>query len=170
MSRGKEINTNLCIFHCVIRRRLLPKGFHGVFMNFLGRHSFLTEVLQGSYRMGKQNSRTIPGLFFNFSSTQFLPNLHKQLRTKFRPTLLDMSARAIKGAFYTYAISCSNIISEISLFADEYGLSTSNHIDGALVPTKSLWSPKTDLAELFSKLGLGKYTDLFQQQEVRHWN
>ena len=49
---------------------------------------------------------------------------------------------------------------------DEYGLSTSNHIDGALVPTKSLWSPKTDLAELFSKLGLGKYTDLFQQQEV----
>lgn len=53
------------------------------------------------------------------------------------------------------------------LLTDEYGLSTSNHIDGALVPTKSLWTPKTDLAELFSKLGLGKYTDLFQQQEVR---
>ena len=27
--------------HCAIRRRLLPKGFHEVFMNFLGRHSFL---------------------------------------------------------------------------------------------------------------------------------
>jgi hypothetical protein len=26
------------------------------------------------------------------------------------------------------------------------------------------------LAELFSKLGLGKYTDLFQQQEVIYWN
>ena len=82
-----------------------------------------------------------------------------------------MSARVIKGGFYAYAISCwLKYNSEISLFSDEYGLSTSNHIDGALVPTKSLWSPKTDLAELFSKLGLGKYTDLFQQQEVRHWN
>lgn len=48
----------------------------------------------------------------------------------------------------------------------EYGLSVSNHIDGALVPNKSYWSPKLDLAELFIKLGLGKYTDLFQQQEV----
>ena len=28
-----------------VRRRLLPKGFHEVFMNFLGRHCFLTEVL-----------------------------------------------------------------------------------------------------------------------------
>ena len=32
-------------FHCAIRRRLLSKGFNEVFMNFLGRHSFLTEVL-----------------------------------------------------------------------------------------------------------------------------
>ncbi|XP_060578940.1 protein bicaudal C homolog 1-B-like [Ruditapes philippinarum] len=48
----------------------------------------------------------------------------------------------------------------------EYGLSASNHIDGALVPSKSYWSPKLDLAELFIKLGLGKYTDLFQQQEI----
>ena len=32
-------------FHCAIRRRLLPKGFHEVFMNFLGRYFFLTEVL-----------------------------------------------------------------------------------------------------------------------------
>ena len=32
-------------FHCAIRRRLLPKGFHEVFMNFLERHSFLTEIL-----------------------------------------------------------------------------------------------------------------------------
>ena len=30
--------------HCVIRR-LLPKGFHQVFMNFLVMHFFLTEVL-----------------------------------------------------------------------------------------------------------------------------
>ena len=30
-------------FHCAIRRGLLPKGFHKIFMNFLGRHSFLTE-------------------------------------------------------------------------------------------------------------------------------
>ena len=30
-------------------RRLIPKGFHEVFMNFLGRHSFLTEVLDNSF-------------------------------------------------------------------------------------------------------------------------
>ena len=32
-------------FHCAIRRRLLPKDFHEVFMNILGRYSFLTEEL-----------------------------------------------------------------------------------------------------------------------------
>ena len=31
--------------HCAIRRRFLPRGFHEVFMNFLGRYSFLTRVL-----------------------------------------------------------------------------------------------------------------------------
>ena len=33
--------------HCAIRtwRRLLPKGFHEVSINFLGRHSFLSEIL-----------------------------------------------------------------------------------------------------------------------------
>ena len=31
--------------HCAIRKRLLLKGFHEVFMNFLGRHSLLTRVL-----------------------------------------------------------------------------------------------------------------------------
>ncbi|KAH3863168.1 hypothetical protein DPMN_026147, partial [Dreissena polymorpha] len=48
----------------------------------------------------------------------------------------------------------------------EYGLSASNHMDCTLVPKKSYWSPELDLAELFIKLGLGKYTDLFQQQEI----
>ena len=32
-------------FQCAIRRRLLPKGFHEVFINSLERHAFLTEVL-----------------------------------------------------------------------------------------------------------------------------
>ncbi|XP_067673320.1 protein bicaudal C homolog 1-B-like [Haliotis asinina] len=49
----------------------------------------------------------------------------------------------------------------------EFGLSSSNHVDSAsALPPSNLWSPKTDLAELFSKMGLGKYTDLFQQQEI----
>ena len=39
------LNSADYFFHCAIRRRLLPKGFHEVFMNFLGRHFFLTEVL-----------------------------------------------------------------------------------------------------------------------------
>ena len=38
------LNSAAHFFHCAIRR-LLNKGFHEVFMNFLGRHSFLTEVL-----------------------------------------------------------------------------------------------------------------------------
>ncbi|BFZ17351.1 hypothetical protein BsWGS_20390 [Bradybaena similaris] len=45
-------------------------------------------------------------------------------------------------------------------------LSHSNHVDSASLPSKFMWSTKTDLAELFSALGLGKYTDLFQQQEI----
>ncbi|CAG5119567.1 unnamed protein product, partial [Candidula unifasciata] len=45
-------------------------------------------------------------------------------------------------------------------------LSHSNHADSASMPSKCMWTTKTDLAELFSALGLGKYTDLFQQQEI----
>ena len=47
-------------------------------------------------------------------------------------------------------------------------LSSSNHVDSAtLPPATSLWdNDHADLPELFSKLGLGKYSDLFRQQEV----
>ena len=46
-------------------------------------------------------------------------------------------------------------------------LSSSNHVDSATLPSvKPWWSNTIELAELFSKLGLGKYTDLFQQQEI----
>ncbi|XP_021365322.1 protein bicaudal C homolog 1-like [Mizuhopecten yessoensis] len=49
----------------------------------------------------------------------------------------------------------------------EVSLSSSNYVDSACLPSvKNLWAVKTDIAELFSKLGLGKYTDLFQQQEI----
>ncbi|XP_071808851.1 protein bicaudal C homolog 1-like isoform X2 [Asterias amurensis] len=57
-------------------------------------------------------------------------------------------------------------------------LSCSNYIDGSSLPrqTKGLWpsedstsqtaTTKPDLGELFFKLGLGKYADVFQQQEI----
>lgn len=47
-------------------------------------------------------------------------------------------------------------------------LSSSNHVDSAtLPPAASFWDiDHADLPELFSKLGLGKYSDLFRQQEV----
>ncbi|XP_064605068.1 protein bicaudal C homolog 1-B-like isoform X2 [Liolophura sinensis] len=48
----------------------------------------------------------------------------------------------------------------------DYSMNSSNHLDGAILPPKSVNLPKTDLAELFSKMGLGKYSDLFQQQEI----
>lgn len=47
-------------------------------------------------------------------------------------------------------------------------LSSSNHVDSATIPpAASFWdTDHADLPELFSKLGLGKYSDLFRQQEV----
>lgn len=52
----------------------------------------------------------------------------------------------------------------------------SGGFDDSLSKLSQLWHPRakeretmeepSDLAELFSQLGLGKYTDLFQQQEV----
>ena len=39
------LNSAVHFYHCAIGRRLLPKGFHEEFMNFLGSHSFLTKVL-----------------------------------------------------------------------------------------------------------------------------
>ena len=38
-------------------------------------------------------------------------------------------------------------------------------MEAATLPANS-WSAKAELAELFAKLGLSKYTDLFRQQEV----
>ena len=48
----------------------------------------------------------------------------------------------------------------------EFGLGSSNHMEQSSTTGMSSWPPKTDLAELFSHIGLGKYTDLFSQQEV----
>lgn len=57
------------------------------------------------------------------------------------------------------------------MVSDDLCLSSSNHVDSASLPkVKAWWSTSIELAELFSKLGLGKYTDLFQQQEVSNMN
>ena len=69
------------------------------------------------------------------------------------------------------------------LFSVTYtNLSCSNYIDGSSLPrqTKGLWpsedstsqtaTTKPDLGELFFKLGLGKYADVFQQQEVNKYS
>ena len=39
------LNTLSPLFFLCAIRRLLPKRFHEVFMNFLGMHSFLTEII-----------------------------------------------------------------------------------------------------------------------------
>ena len=39
------LNSAAHFFTCAIRRRLVPKGFHENSIDFLGRYSFLTEVL-----------------------------------------------------------------------------------------------------------------------------
>ncbi|TRY60487.1 hypothetical protein DNTS_028916 [Danionella cerebrum] len=49
----------------------------------------------------------------------------------------------------------------------EQFLSSSNYMDSiSLTGSKGCSLKGTDLPELFSKLGLGKYTDIFQQQEI----
>ena len=40
---------SLSTSYCAIRRRLLPKGFHEVLMNFLERQSSLIEVLDNCF-------------------------------------------------------------------------------------------------------------------------
>ena len=51
----------------------------------------------------------------------------------------------------------------LSFAVGDFGLGgCSNHIDGATIDGQM----KTDLSELFNKLGLVKYSGLFQQQEV----
>ena len=39
-----RLNSAAHFFHCAIRRRIIPKCFHEVFVNFLGSHSLLTKI------------------------------------------------------------------------------------------------------------------------------
>ncbi|XP_035670105.1 protein bicaudal C homolog 1-like [Branchiostoma floridae] len=53
----------------------------------------------------------------------------------------------------------------------DFSLSASNYIDSVSLPSKTKWGcdndlKATDLPDLFMKLGLGKYSDVFQQQEI----
>lgn len=70
-----------------------------------------------------------------------------------------------------------NKVEDYRLRRQDSMLSCSNYIDSTSLPrpTKGLWSHtelnsslsvKPDLSELFVNLGLGKYTDVFQQQEI----
>ena len=45
LAKRLSLNYAAIFFHCAIRRRLLSKGIYELFINFLGRHSFLTKVL-----------------------------------------------------------------------------------------------------------------------------
>lgn len=65
-----------------------------------------------------------------------------------------------------------NILNISILLTVEHYLSSSNYMDcissvtGSNGCNLSTSMKGSDLPELFSKLGLGKYTDVFQQQEV----
>lgn len=65
-------------------------------------------------------------------------------------SLLDSSDRAAAEHY----LSSSNYMDCISSVTGSNGCSLNSSLKGS------------DLPELFSKLGLGKYTDVFQQQEV----
>ncbi|XP_016379249.1 protein bicaudal C homolog 1-B-like isoform X2 [Sinocyclocheilus rhinocerous] len=63
------------------------------------------------------------------------------------------SSKRIKNKSCEHYLSSSNYMDSISMSGSN-GCSLSSSLKG------------TDLPELFSKLGLGKYTDIFQQQEI----
>ena len=67
------------------------------------------------------------------------------------------------GATYQHPESSLSQLHCLSFTVGDFGLGgCSNHIDGATIDGQM----KTDLSELFNKLGLVKYSGLFQQQEV----
>lgn len=74
------------------------------------------------------------------------------------------SSTVLASCFVWYFFNFNNLLT------GDYNdyLSSSNHVDSAtLPPAASFWdTDHADLPELFSKLGLGKYSDLFRQQEV----
>ncbi|XP_043119622.1 protein bicaudal C homolog 1-B isoform X2 [Puntigrus tetrazona] len=71
--------------------------------------------------------------------------------TEFSPAV--RSPKRLKNKYCEQYLSSSNYMDSISMSSSN-GCSLSSSLKG------------TDLPELFSKLGLGKYTDIFQQQEI----
>ncbi|XP_059374780.1 protein bicaudal C homolog 1-B-like [Carassius carassius] len=82
----------------------------------------------------------------------------------------DLNGNGLTGkSEYSPAVSSSKRIKNKSL-GEQY-LSSSNYMDSISMSGSNGCSLSsslkgTDLPELFSKLGLGKYTDIFQQQEI----
>ncbi|XP_026115957.1 protein bicaudal C homolog 1-B-like isoform X3 [Carassius auratus] len=82
----------------------------------------------------------------------------------------DLNGNGLPGnSEYSPAVSSSKRIKNKSL-GEQY-LSSSNYMDSISMSGSNGCSLNsslkgTDLPELFSKLGLGKYTDIFQQQEI----
>jgi len=75
----------------------------------------------------------------------------------------------IKLSSKLYCLLTCSVFLFICVFGSvgEQYLSSSNYMDSISMSGSNGCSLKgTDLPELFSKLGLGKYTDIFQQQEV----
>lgn len=81
----------------------------------------------------------------------------------------------LKATNKIYCILTCSVFHFICVFGSvgEQFLSSSNYMDSISMSGSNGCSLSsslkgTDLPELFSKLGLGKYTDIFQQQEVIH--
>lgn len=95
--------------------------------------------------------------------------------------LLSLKIAILAGSFNTIPENetCEHIWKELSCsflsLTVEHYLSSSNYMDcissvtGSNGCNLSTSLKGSDLPELFSKLGLGKYTDVFQQQEVLTW-
>lgn len=84
-------------------------------------------------------------------SLNFLLNLKQQIYCLLTGSVFPLIF--VFGSVGEQYLSSSNYMDSISMSGSN-GCSLSSSLKG------------TDLPELFSKLGLGKYTDIFQQQEV----
>uniref|UniRef100_A0A8C1X678 BicC family RNA binding protein 1a n=1 Tax=Cyprinus carpio TaxID=7962 RepID=A0A8C1X678_CYPCA len=114
------------------------------------------------------NGNGLPG------NSEFSPAVSSPKRIKNKSCKTkDFALRNTKQYIYCQLISCVlNFIRVFGSVGEQY-LSSSNYMDSISMSGSNGCSLSsslkgTDLPELFSKLGLGKYTDIFQQQEVIH--
>lgn len=191
ISTTYEVQTHRCsinlvqyIWSCSLQKWFEKAGFQSCFLCIWFQNSHLSVSHSGSQEgLGNDtksgnwgdlngniniNGNGLPG------NSEFSPAVSSPKRIKNKSCKTkDFALRNTKQYIYCQLISCVlNFIRVFGSVGEQY-LSSSNYMDSISMSGSNGCSLSsslkgTDLPELFSKLGLGKYTDIFQQQEVIH--